>query len=80
MVFKLQDDIEVFFYGLFIDSKVNIFVIGVGIEYSLGQLREIFLDFDGSFVVIYIIGENFVVVISFFKEMLVKGIYYYFFL
>ena len=77
---KSQDDIEVPSYGLITNSKVNIFIIGIGTEYSLGQLREISSDPDGSFVVTYISGENLAIVTSSFKETLAKGIHYYPFL
>lgn len=74
---KSQDDIEVPSYGLLINSNVNIFIIGVGTEYSLGQLREISSNPDVSFVVTYISGENLAVETSSFKETLAKGIHYY---
>ena len=73
---KSQDDIEVPSHGLLTNSKVNIFIIGVGTEYSLGQLREISSDPDGSFVVTYISGGNLAVATSSFKETLAKGILY----
>ena len=74
---KSQDDIEVPSYGLLINSNVNIFIIGVGTEYSLGQLREISSNPDISFVVTYTSGENLAVATSSFKETLAKGIHYY---
>ena len=72
---KSQDDIEVPSYSLVTNSNVNIFIIGVGTEYSLGQLREISSDPDGNFVVTYISGENLAVATSSFKETLAKGIH-----
>ena len=72
---KSQDDIEVPSYGLLTNSKVNVFIIGVRTEYSLGQLREISSDPDGSFVVAYTSGENLAVATSSFKETLAKGIH-----
>lgn len=76
---KSQDDIEVPSYGLLAINKVNIFIIGVGIEYSLGQLREISSDPDSSFVVTYISGENLALATSSFKVTLAIGIHYLFY-
>ena len=73
---KSQDDIEVPSHGLLTNSKVNIFVIGVGTEYSLGQLREISSDPDSHFVVTYTSGENLALRTSSFKQTLAIGMHW----
>ena len=71
---KSQDDIEVPSFVLLTNINVNIFIIGIGTEYSLGQLREISSDPDSSFVVAYISGENLALATSSFKVTLAIGI------
>lgn len=73
---KSQDDIEVPSHGLLTNGKVNIYIIGVGTEYSLGQLWEISSDPDSSFVVTYTSGENLSLKTSSFKKTLAIGIHY----
>jgi len=58
---------------LLTNDKVKIFIIGVGTEYSLGQLREISSDPDSSFVVTYTSGDDLALAISSFKVTLRKG-------
>ena len=72
---KSQDDIEVPSFGLLTNNKVNIFIIGVGTEYSLGQLWEISSDPDSNFVVVYMSGENLAHATNSFKVTLAKGIH-----
>ena len=72
---KSQDDIEVPSHDLLANAnEVKIFCIGVGTEYSLGQLREISSDPDNSFVVTYSSGGNLAMATSSFKETLATGI------
>ena len=70
---KSQDDIEVPSYDLLTNDKVKIFIIGVGTEYSLGQLREISSDPDSSFVVTYTSGDDLALATSSFKVTLAEG-------
>lgn len=73
---KSQDDIEVPSHTLLTNANnVQIFSIGVGTEYNLGQLREISSDPDSSFVMTYASGENLAFAISSFKVTLATGIY-----
>ena len=71
---KSQDDIEVPSHGLLANIKVNAFTIGVGTEYSNGQLKEISSDPDNSFAVTYSSGEELPMEVVFFKDILAKGI------
>ena len=71
---KSQDDIEVPSYGLLTNDKVKVFTIGVGTEYSNGQLTEISSDPDNSFVVTYSSGEELPMEMVSFKDTLAKGI------
>ena len=70
---KSQDDIEVPTYDLLTNDKVKVFIIGVGTEYSLGQLREISSDPDSSFVVTYTSGDDLALATSSFKVTLAEG-------
>lgn len=71
---KSQDDIEVPSHDLLTNNKVKVFTIGVGKEYSNGQLKEISSDPDDRFVLTYVSGENLPMEIVSFKETLAKGI------
>ena len=71
---KSQDDIEVPSYGLLTTNKVKVFTVGVGTEYSNGQLKEISSDPDDNFVVTYSSGEKLPMEIESFKDILAKGI------
>lgn len=71
---KSQDDIEVPSHDLLTNNKVKVFTIGVGKEYSKGQLKEISSDPDDRFVLTYVSGENLPMEIVSFKETLAKGI------
>lgn len=75
---KSQDDIEVPSHALLTNANiVKIFSIGVGTEYSLGQLRESSSDPDSSFVVTYPSGENLPSATSSFKVTLAQGMCYH---
>ena len=71
---KSQDDIEVPSYRLLtINVKVKVFTVGIGTEYSNGQLKEISSDPDDSFVVTFNSGDNLPLEIVSFKDTLGKG-------
>ena len=70
---KSQDDIEVPSYGLLTNDKVKVFTIGLGTEYSNGQLKEISSNPDDSFVITYSSGGKLPMEIVPFKDALLKG-------
>ena len=71
---KSQDDIEVPSHDLLANYKVNVFTIGVGTEYSNGQLRQISSDPYENFVITYISGKRLPMEIVSFKDTVAKGI------
>ena len=70
---KSQDDIELISHRLLSEIKVKAFAIGVGTEYSNGQLKEICSDPDGSFAVTYSFAKKLAMEIVTFKDVLSKG-------
>ena len=71
---KSQDDIEIPSYRLLtINIKVKVFIVGIGTEYSNGQLKEISSDPDDGFVVTFNSGANLPLEIVSFKDTLGKG-------
>lgn len=70
---KSQDDIEVPSHRLLTSTKVNVFTIGFGTEYSNGQLKEISSDPDDSFVVTVNNGGTLPMEVVLFKATLAIG-------
>ena len=70
---KSQDDTEVPSHGLLANDKIKVFTVGVGNEYSNGQLKEISSNPDDSFVITYSSGEKLPMDIVPFKDSLLKG-------
>ena len=70
---KSQDDIEVPSHDLLTNKKVKLFTIGVGTEYSNGQLKQISSDPDQSFVITYSSGKRLPMEIVSFRDTLAKG-------
>lgn len=70
---KSQDDIEVPSHDLLANKKVKLFTVGVGTEYSNGQLKQISSDPDESFVITYSSGKRLPMEIVSFKDTLAKG-------
>ena len=70
---KSQDDIEVPSHDLLANKKVKLFTVGVGTEYSNGQLKQISSDPDESFVFTYSSGKRLPMEIVSFKDALAKG-------
>lgn len=70
---KSHDDIEVPSHDLLTTNGVKVFTIGIGTEYSNGQLREISSDPDENFVTTYGSGDKLPMGIVSFKDTLGKG-------
>ena len=70
---KSQDDIEVPSHRLLTSTKVNVFTIGFGTEYSNGQLKEISSDPDDSFVVTLNNGGTLPMEVVLFKATMAIG-------
>lgn len=71
---KSHDDIEVPSHSLLTNITAKVFTIGVGTEYSNGQLKEISSDPDDNFVITLSSREKLSMEIASFKDVLAKGI------
>lgn len=74
---KSQDDIEVPSHRLLTSTKVKVFTIGFGTEYSKGQLKEISSAPDESFVVTVNNGGSLAIEVALFKDTLAIGNTYF---
>lgn len=74
---KSQDDIEVPSHRLLTSTKVKVFTIGFGTEYSKGQLKEISSAPDESFVVTVNNGGSLPIEVALFKDTLAIGNTYF---
>ena len=70
---KSHDEITVPSYLLLKHYNVTVFTIGVGGEYSLGQLKEISSDPDSDHVLTFNSGEDLAFQVAYFKEKLGEG-------
>ena len=70
---KSQDDIEVPSFNLLSNNNVAIFGIGVGSQFSSGQLREISSNPDSQHVFTFKSGRDLAVEINSFKEAMGEG-------
>ena len=70
---KSHDEITVPSFLLLKHYNVTVFTIGVGAEYSLGQLKEISSDPDSDHVLTFNSGEDLAFQVAYFKEKLGEG-------